>query len=393
MTTEIRSRNSRNQMSCKASTHSFVSIAMDIRHDLHLLAVSVRFEESCLLLDMVFTMSDIPPRFGFALAGQQPTPVPLFSSFDWASDLEPEGDPRDFFALLFCGKVPSENLASDLDMAATFALTAQALKGAFEELYLHFIGAAATQAPAHCSSPPLPMTIGSSKVRYHLLSIHAVGGFLAVAWFWIPPMSSADAEGTWSDPILMVIGAPTTTVDAQPVSRLAVWPESGDPEFKLQPGGFPGAVETDLTILAGTIAAGTHIIPLMGHWTWQEYRELPGHVWCFLGLDACAVRSASWFSGSITHPTSWSTIVNDANIIRSSLPADALDFDGDGAPTDDDTQLCVMSKLLPLPPFHGLPMGQIFDINLGAEGFSSALDIMAPGLSDELGYLQHPLFC
>jgi hypothetical protein len=75
-------------------------------------------------------------------------------------------------------------------------------------------------------------------------------------------MSSADAEGTWSDPVVTVIGAPTMTVDAQPVSRLAVWPKSGDPEFKLQPGGFPGAVETDLTILAGTIAAGgTRVIP------------------------------------------------------------------------------------------------------------------------------------
>jgi hypothetical protein len=37
-------------------------------------------------------------------------------------------------------------------------------------------------------------------------------------------------------------------------------------------------------------------------------------------------------------------------------------------------------------------MGQIFAINLGAEGFSSTLDVMAPGLSDELGYLQHPWF-
>jgi hypothetical protein len=45
-----------------------------------------------------------------------------------------------------------------------------------------------------------------------------------------------------------------------------------------------------------------------------------------------------------------------------------------------------------LPPFHGLPMGQIFAPDLEAEGFSSALDAMAPGLSDELGYLQHPLF-
>jgi hypothetical protein len=306
-------------------------------------------------------MSDIPPHFGFALAGQQSTPVLLFSSFDWASDLDSEGNPMDFFALQFSGEVHSENIASDLDMAATFAPMAQALQGAFEELYLHFFGAAATQVPIPSSSPPLPMTIGSSKARYHLLSTHAVGGFLGVTHFWIPPMSFIDAEGTWSNPILMVIGAPTTTVDAQPVSCLAVWPESADPEFKLQPGGFPGcSVETDWTILAGTIAAGMHVIPLTGHRTWQEYHELPGHVWCFSGLDACAVGGTSWVCGT-THPTSWSTIVNDANIICSSLPTDALNFE-DSTPTDDNTQLCVMSKLLPLPPFHGLPMGQMLPI-------------------------------
>jgi hypothetical protein len=107
-------------------------------------------------------------------------------------------------------------------MAATFALMVHALQGAFEELYLRFVGGAATQAPALSSSTPLPTTIDSSKARYHLLSTHPVGGFLAVAHFWIPPMSSVDAEGIWSNPILMVIGAPTTTVDAQPVSRLAL---------------------------------------------------------------------------------------------------------------------------------------------------------------------------
>jgi hypothetical protein len=57
-------------------------------------------------------MSDISPRSGLDLAGPQPTPVLIFSSFDWASDSEPEGDPRDFFALQFSGKVPSNNLAN-----------------------------------------------------------------------------------------------------------------------------------------------------------------------------------------------------------------------------------------------------------------------------------------
>jgi hypothetical protein len=68
--------------------------------------------------------------------------------------------------------------------------------------------------------------------------------------------------------------------------------------------------------------------------------------------------------------------VNDAALTRFSLPADASSFE-DGAIIEGDTQLCVMSKLLPLPPFHRLPMGQIFATNLGADGFDSTLDDVA----------------
>jgi hypothetical protein len=85
---------------------------------------------------------------------------------------------------------------------------AKALKDAFEALYIHFIGATANQASAPGSSGS-PISIDFLKDHYHLLSTHAVGGFLVVARFWIPPLSSSDAEGTWSMPILTIIGAPT----------------------------------------------------------------------------------------------------------------------------------------------------------------------------------------
>jgi hypothetical protein len=181
-------------------------------------------------------MSDISPHSGLDLAGQQPTPVPLFSSFDWASDSEPEDDPpgisspynlvaRSLPTILLwawnwllllhprpqlsrvllrrlylplvgataslasapCSSNPTPiyirsatDLAADLDMAATFDPTAPVLKGAFEALYLQFVGATATQASAPSSSDPPPMSIGSPADRYHLLSTHTVGGFLAV---------------------------------------------------------------------------------------------------------------------------------------------------------------------------------------------------------------------
>jgi hypothetical protein len=105
-----------------------------------------------------------------------------------------------------------------------------------------------------------------ARIKVFLCSVHnwrakECSGLVSPQfYFWIPPMLSVGAEGTWSDSVLMVIGAPTMTVDAQPVSRLAVSPNSADPEFKLQPGGFPGSLETNWTILAGTIAASTCVI-------------------------------------------------------------------------------------------------------------------------------------
>jgi hypothetical protein len=42
---------------------------------------------------------------------------------------------------------------------------APALKGAFEALYLQFVGVTATQASATSSSDPLPMSIGSPEDR------------------------------------------------------------------------------------------------------------------------------------------------------------------------------------------------------------------------------------
>jgi hypothetical protein len=119
---------------------------------------------------------------------------------------------------------------------------------------------------------------------------------------------------------------------------------------------------------------------------WEEYRELPGHVWCFSGLDACAVGALLGLPESLIPWAGvrlWMMPVPFTPLCLLMLPTLR-----DGAPTDGDTQMCVMSKLLEA----WYPMGQIFATNLGADGFSSALDVMAPGLSDKLGY-QHPWYC
>jgi hypothetical protein len=56
-------------------------------------------------------------------------------------------------------------------------------------------------------------------------------------------------------------------------------------------------------------------------------------------------------------------------------------------------RVCLLPKMLPLPMCHGLPLGQIFAPEQGSTGFRDALFLMSADLPDELGYLNHPIFC
>lgn len=211
-----------------------------------------------------------------------------------------------------------------------------------------------------------------------------------MARFWIAP-SVTLAEGGWSDPVITVIGSPTTTVDAVPIPRLATWPASSDPRFRLMPGSVKGPDSADWTILAGSTATGTRLIPPSGHRSWLDYRDaVPGHIWCLEGLDACSLGCVSWTSGT-TIPEAWAPLVNETATILQSLPVGAEWFEDAGS-KEDATHVCVLPKLLPLPQYHGLPVGQIFATSLGADGFSDALDAMAAGLSAELGFVTHAWF-
>jgi hypothetical protein len=130
------------------------------------------------------SLSDL---FGPELAAKQPHLVPLFSLFDWASGTAPEGDPRDFFALQSGGKVPATNLLDDPDLMETFAPS-----GAVQ-LTTHFENLCLTLAKSPQSIDSDAALVSPSKC-YWLISSHAVGGFLSVARFWVPP-SDDGAEG------------------------------------------------------------------------------------------------------------------------------------------------------------------------------------------------------
>jgi hypothetical protein len=236
--------------------------------------------------------SDTPPSLGLALADRQPIPIPLFAFLDWASGTEPEGDPRDFFALQFSGTVPSDLLAADPDLSALFAPPGSVLKVAFELLYAQYVRASTTPAStfdgsliATAGSPvdrptnavggslmagSLHATVVSPVDRYSFISTNAVGGFLTAALFWIPPTSNPDvmtgAGGSWSEPVLTVIGAPPATVAAHPISHLATWPTLVDLATHLMPGFFqptdsatsevPGSSTVTFPAMSGPLAAG-----------------------------------------------------------------------------------------------------------------------------------------
>jgi hypothetical protein len=234
----------------------------------------------------------------------------------------------------------------------------------------------------------LDASLATPQERYKLLSTHAVGGFLAVARFWIPP-SNDHTAGSWSVLVVTVIGTPTMTVDAVAVPRVTTWPASTNPTFSFQPGCVVApAGSDDLFILAGSVATGTRIVPQQGHRSWADYHDhVPGHVWCFVGLATSTLGYASWSSGA-TVPTAWDPIVNEKETILASLPADAPFLEDDTA-LQVSSQLCMLPRVLPLPMYHGHPMGQIFSTDLSADGFVEALEAMATGLPNELGYVQH----
>jgi hypothetical protein len=204
---------------------------------------------------------------GLDLVALQPTKVPLFDHFDWASESEPE-EPREFLSLQFGGKLSSDALVSDPDLAARFAPSGSALRAEFESL-MCTLTAAPSSRSSHQGSDTLSWA--TSRERYQMLQKYPIGSFLAMAHFWIPS-DSADSQGKFSEPVI--------TVDAQSISTSTVWPagQGPSPSWQLQPGGFSGPESSDWTILAGTVATSTRLTPQLGHHSWMDYRDLPGHV-------------------------------------------------------------------------------------------------------------------
>jgi hypothetical protein len=106
--------------------------------------------------------------------------------------------------------VPCDHLKKAAAQLEAFAPSAHQLQATFESLVL---------APKSPVSPLMELA-PTARDRYVLLSSNAIGAYLTVARFWIPPGTDS-AGGVWSNPVVTVIGAPTPPVDAVPCPWLA----------------------------------------------------------------------------------------------------------------------------------------------------------------------------
>jgi hypothetical protein len=225
----------------------------------------------------------------------------------------------------------------------------------------------------------------TARDRYVSLSSNAIGAYLTVVRFWIPP-GTASGGGVWSNPVVTVIGAPTQTVNGVSLDGRKAFPGART----LDPGSFPLPARQEITILAGTVASGTRIRPESGFHSWTEYRDNVGpHVWAFNGLDACSAGLVQWPSPEVL-PDSWKSFMGPTAEILQRVPPGVPFFESEAVVCQAD-RVCLLPKMLPLPMCHGLPLGQIFAPDQGSTGFREALFLMGEGLPDELGYLNHPI--
>ena len=149
------------------------------------------------------------PVLGHELAELQPVPVPIFRLFEWSSENSPQEGVSDILSSQLGGRVPSDHLKRTLTQLEAFTPSAVQLHAAhFESLVL--ATTMTTQSKSPVASPQMELA-PTARDRYFSLSSNAIGAYLTVARFWIPP-GTASAGGMWSQPVVTVIGAPTPTV-------------------------------------------------------------------------------------------------------------------------------------------------------------------------------------
>ena len=115
--------------------------------------------------------------FGHELAEAQPVPVPILRLFEWSSENPPQGSLSDILSPQLGGRVHCDPLQKSKAQLEAIAPSSVQMRANFESLV---IGPMTNPTKPHAAPP-------TARDRYLWVSSNAIGAYLTVARFWIPP--------------------------------------------------------------------------------------------------------------------------------------------------------------------------------------------------------------
>ena len=247
----------------------------------------------------------------------------------------------------------------------------QATPSAFENVLLQHLC-----PPVH--GPNAPARIGSIGERYASHNLSPPSAFLVRA--------TLDIQGRPSTPFYIVLGLPTVALSAETLSK-PLWTDSAANAATAPFQTEPGTPFLGTTAHSASIFAKTNKFPALEAW-WSD----PTTWWSMSGTAAfqLAMTSSAKIPADLDqhHPALahlWAANCTDLQI---KLVAAGATIDHEFLPDPGDPAL-ILPAMLPLPPHHGLPVGQIFAPEITLADLKRALSAM--GFSTIPSWLDHPV--
>ncbi len=242
---------------------------------------------------------------------------------------------------------------------------------AFENVFLQHLC-----PPVH--GPNAPISIGTIDERYASHNLSPPSAFLVRV--------TLDLTGQPSTPFYIVLGLPTTALSTETINQ-SVWTDSAanaaTAPFTLEPG---TPIIGTTAHSATTFAAADKFPPLDAWWTDSTTW------WSMSGTSAFGLSLVSTSSipadFAQLHPALAHIWAANCPALQLKLAAASATIDHVISP-DPGHPALVLPTMLPLPPHHGLPIGQIFAPTIQLAAFKTALAAM--GLSTIPPWLDHPI--